>query len=283
MTYQDLTDVAVEAARRGARVLDRYFRDATLEVRAKGENDFVTRADHESEAVVVDVIRRHFPDHHILAEEGGYDRGDSDFHWFVDPLDGTSNFMQGLPVFSISIACQHGNDLVAGVVLDPIGPNVFTATRGAGALWNGRPIRVSPRTELAGSFLATGYPWKTRAALDVYLDVFRAVFLKARSIRRCGSAALDLAYTAAGVYDGFFELRLSPWDIAAGVLLIREAGGRITDLDGGGDFFACGNVVAGPPALHRELLALIGRFVDEDRLQAIDPVRNKSRSEVVGT
>jgi myo-inositol-1(or 4)-monophosphatase len=282
MTYEEITDTAVEAARRGARILDRYFRDTALEVRAKGENDFVTRADHESEAAVVDAIRRRFPDHHVLAEEGGYDRGDSDFYWYVDPLDGTANFMQGLPVFSISIACRHGEHLVAGVVLDPVGDNLFTATRGSGARWNGSRIQVSRRTELAGSFLATGYPFKTRAALDVYLDAFRAVFLQARSIRRCGSAALDLAYTAAGVYDGFFELRLSPWDIAAGVLLIREAGGRITDLDGRDGFFESGNVVAGPPALQQELRALIARFVDEAGLQAIDPVRNKSCGEVVG-
>ncbi len=294
--YEELTDVAVAAARQGARVLRRYFRDSALEVRAKGEHDFVTRADHESEERILAEIRRRFPDHHILAEEGGYEKGGgdavgsdavgsdavgSDYHWYVDPLDGTQNFLQGLPVFSISIACRHRDDLVAAVVLDPLGDNLFTATRGAGARWNDRAMRVSGRATLAGAFLATGYPFHTRTALDLYLDVFRAVFSRARAIRRCGSAALDLAYTAAGVYDGFFELRLSPWDIAAGVLLIREAGGRVTDLDGACGFFSSGNVIAGPPGLQEDLLATVHAIVDEARLEAVDPIRNKSREEVV--
>ncbi len=190
--------------------------------------------------------------------------------------------MQGLPVFSISIACRRRDDLVAGVVLDPVGENLFTAARGSGARWNGRPVKVSERQGLAGAFLATGYPFRTRAALDLYLEAFRAVFLQARSIRRCGSAALDLAYTAAGVYDGFFELRLSPWDIAAGALLIEEAGGVITDLDGGDGYFASGNLIAGSPGVHRQLLAIVSAIVDEDRMQEVDPIRNKSSTGAVG-
>ena len=270
--YEELTDAATDAARRAAKVLLGYFRDSALEVRFKGHHDVVTRADHESESCIVEELRRRFPTHHVLAEEGGYEQGSADYHWIIDPLDGTSNFSQGLPVFSISIACRHGDELVAAVVLDPVGENLFTATRGAGALWNGRPMRVSARDQLEGSFLATGYPFKSPSALDLYLEAFRAVFLKARSIRRCGSAALDLAYTAAGVYDGFFEFRLSPWDIAAGVLLIREAGGRVSDLDGGEAFFDGGNVIAGAPRLQQELRATVGHFVDEERLQAIDPI-----------
>ncbi len=281
--YQHLTDTAVLAAREGARVLRHYFRDSTLEIRAKGTHDFVTRADHESERVIVEEIRSHYPDHHVLAEEGGFAEGDhSHFQWFIDPLDGTSNFMQGLPIFSISIACRHREQLVAAVVLDPVGENLFTATLGAGARWNDRPIRVSGRDRLAGAFLATGYPFRTRRALDLYLDAFRAVFLEARAIRRCGSAALDLAYTAAGVYDGFFELRLSPWDFAAGTLLLREAGGRITDLDGGETFFESGNLIAGPPGLHEELLAKVHSYIDEAGLMAVDPPRNKLHGEAVG-
>jgi len=282
--YQHLTDTAVLAAREGSRVLRQYFRDSTLEVRAKGTHDFVTRADHESERAIVHEIRRHYPDHHVLAEEGGFDEGGhSQFQWFIDPLDGTSNFMQGLPIFSISIACRHREQLVAAVVLDPLGDNLFTATLGAGARWNGRPIRVSERDRLEGAFLATGYPFRTRRALDLYLDAFRSVFLEARAIRRCGSAALDLAYTAAGVYDGFFELRLSPWDFAAGTLLLREAGGRITDLDGGEAFFESGNLIAGPPGLHAELLAKVNVHIDEAILESVDPARNKLHGEVVGT
>lgn len=281
LMYEELADTAVLAAREGARVLRGYFRAGGLDARSKGDHDFVTRADHESEARVLETLRRHFPDHHVLAEEGGYDERDSEYCWFVDPLDGTSNFMQGLPVFSISIACRHRDEMVAGVVYDPLGDNLFTAVRGGGGRWNGRPMRVSEHPGLYGAFLATGYPFKTRAALDLYLQVFRAVFLEARAIRRCGSAALDLAYTAAGVYDGFFELRLAPWDFAAGVLLVREAGGRITDLDGGDGFFDAGNLIAGPPELHGELLATVHAIVDEARMEAVDPVRNKSHVQFV--
>ncbi|HEX9734477.1 MAG TPA: inositol monophosphatase family protein [Thermoanaerobaculia bacterium] len=279
--YEELADTAVLAAREGAQVLLGYFRGGGLEARSKGDHDFVTRADHESEDRVLATLRRAFPDHQVLAEERGWDESDSEYCWYVDPLDGTSNFMQGLPVFSISIACRHRDEMVAGVVYDPLGDNLFTAVRGGGARWNGRPMRVSERPRLHGAFLATGYPFKSRAALDLYLAVFRAVFLEARAIRRCGSAALDLAYTAAGVYDGFFELRLAPWDVAAGALLVREAGGRVTDLDGGGGFFDAGNVIAGGPELHRELLATVHAIVDEARMEAVDPARNKSPAHFV--
>lgn len=281
--YEELVETAVRGARAGAEVLERLFRDATLEVRAKGKHDFVTRADHESEARVVAEIRRRFPDHHVLAEESGQTRGsDTAFEWFIDPLDGTSNFLQGLPIFCISIACRHGDQVVAAVVLDPCGNNLFTAGQGLGAQWNGRPMRISRRPGLDGAFLATGYPFRSRRALDLYLEVFRAALLRARGIRRCGAAALDLAYTAAGVYDGFFEFRLSPWDFAAGVLLIREAGGIVTDLDGGEDFFRGGNLIAGSPAVHADLLQTVRRFVDEAALEAADPGRNNLRTDLVG-
>lgn len=280
--YEELRDVAEKAARAGGAVLLDYFRDATLEVRRKGTHDFVTRADHESEARVIEVIRGSFPDHHVLAEEAGFDEGgDSDYRWYVDPLDGTSNFMQGLPVFSVSIACRKDREVAAAVVLDPLGDNLFTATRGGGAFWNGRPMEISAHPGLGGAFLATGYPFKSRRALDRYLEIFRAVFHEARAIRRCGSAALDLAYTAAGVYDGFFEFRLSPWDFAAGVLLVREAGGRITDLDGDEGFWQSGNLVAGAPAVQGELLATVSRFTDEAALEKVDPRENNSHVEAV--
>lgn len=269
---QEFLDAAVTGARAGAEVLARYFRADGNRVELKGPHDLVSRADHESEAAVIAEIRRRFPDHHILAEESGTTSGDgSHYEWLIDPLDGTSNFVQGLPVFSVSVACRHRGSMVAGAVVDPSGDNLFTATAGGGAHWNGKRMRVSERDGLHGGFLATGYPFKARGALDLYLRVFRDVFLEARSIRRCGSAALDLAYTAAGVYDGFFEFRLSPWDFAAGELMIREAGGLITDLDGGDGFFTSGNLVAGGPALQRELLAIVRRHADEARLNEVDP------------
>jgi myo-inositol-1(or 4)-monophosphatase len=270
----ELLGAALAAAEAGAVVLRRYFRTADLEVRKKAENDFVTRADGESEAAIVGLLRERFPDHHVLAEERGIDAGGaSEFEWVIDPLDGTTNFLQGLPVYCISIACRRrSGELLAGVVLDPEGGNRFAAAAGRGATWNDRPMRSSARPGLAGAFLATGYPWRAHPTLDLYLEAFRDIFLEVRAIRRCGAAALDLADTAAGVYDGFFEFRLSPWDIAAGILLVREAGGVVTDVDGGQGSFVSGNVVAGGPAVQPELLAKIARHATEagiaERLRA---------------
>jgi len=257
---EDLLAAAVAAARAGAEVLDGYFRSGRLEVDLKAANDFVTQADRESESALVAEILRRFPEHRILAEEGTVHAGaTADHEWVIDPLDGTTNFLQGLPVWAVSVACRRGDRLLAGVVLDPQGGNLFEAGRGAGARWNGRPMHVSRRSGLDGAFLATGYPFRARAALDLYLDVFREVFGRSRAIRRCGAAALDLAYTAAGVYDGFFEFRLSPWDIAAGALLIEEAGGRVSDFDGGPDYLRSGNVLAGPEGVWRDLVSSVER------------------------
>ncbi len=271
----DLLSTAVAAAQAGAEIISRYFRHAGLEVRAKAENDFVTQADKESEAAVVEVIRRRHPDHRILAEEGGgAGVGSGDYEWLIDPLDGTTNFLQGLPVYAVSIACRKGDELLAAVIEDPEGKNLFTATRGGGAFWNGQRMSVAKRESLKGAFLATGYPFRALSTLELYLGIFRDVFQYAKAIRRCGSAALDLAYTAAGVYDGFFEFRLSPWDIGAGILLVREAGGIVTDLDGGDDFFAGGNIVAGGPAVHRDLLAVVRRHASEEAIERLNPFRS---------
>ncbi len=272
-SYEELLATGVAAANAGAAVLRRYFRSGDLDVARKADNDFVTRADRESEAAALGEIRRRFPGHRILAEEGGRGGGGGEYQWLVDPLDGTTNFLQGLPVWCISVACMRGGEVVAGVVLDPPGENLFSAALGSGARWNGRPMAVSGHPGLSGSFLATGYPFRVRATLDVYLGVFREAFLAAKAIRRCGAAALDLAYTAAGVYDGFFEFRLSPWDIGAGVLLVREAGGTVTDVDGGEGFFAGGNVVAGSPAVQRELREIVARHASEADLDRISPVQ----------
>jgi myo-inositol-1(or 4)-monophosphatase len=268
-----LLATARAAAEAGASVVRRLFRDATLGVERKGANDFVTEADRGSERAIVEAIRRRHPDHAVLAEEGtgGGAVSAGQVEWLIDPLDGTTNFLQGLPMFCVSGACRRDGELLAGVVLDPVRDEVFEAARGAGATWNGRPMRVSARPGLDGAFLATGYPFKAHAALDLYLEVFRDVFLRARAIRRCGAAALDLAYTAAGVYDGFFEFRLGPWDLAAGVLLIEEAGGVVSDLDGGNRYLETGNLVAGTPAVHRDLLALVAEHASEAHLDEISP------------
>jgi myo-inositol-1(or 4)-monophosphatase len=272
----ELLVTAVAAARAGAVVLERYFRQGDLEVRVKGDNDFVTRADRDSEAAVIAAVRGRHPQHRILAEEGGgagAGGARSEYQWLIDPLDGTTNFLQGLPIYCVSVACRRGERLVAAAIEDPEGHNVFTASAGGGAWWNGRRIAVSNRPGLAGAFLATGYPFRALATLDAYLAVFRDVFRQAKGIRRCGSAALDLAYTAAGVYDGFFEFRLSPWDIGAGVLLIAEAGGVVSDLDGGERYFAGGNLVAGAPGVQRELLAAVGRHASEAEIERLQPLR----------
>lgn len=267
--YEELLEVGLAAAQAGAHVLEDYFRKASLEVRAKAEHDFVTRADLDAETAVLGEIQRRYPEHGVLAEEGGLLAGEAEYQWIVDPLDGTTNFLQGLPLWGVSVACRRGPETVVAAVLDPQGGNRFTAARGGGAFWNGQRMRVSERPGLKGAFLATGYPFRARETLDLYLAVFRSVFLQARAIRRCGAAVLDLAYTAAGVFDGFFEFRLSPWDIAAGGLLIEEAGGRVSDLEGGNRYLETGNVIAGPTGVQQELLAAVRQHADEAALDAL--------------
>ncbi len=271
---EKLLETAITAARAGADVLQRYFRRDGLQVSRKGQNDFVTEADKASEAAVLAEIQRSFPGHRILAEEGGAAdlNRESEHEWLVDPLDGTTNFLQGLPVWCVSVACRRGDQVVAGVVLDPEGGNLFAAARGQGATWNGRPMSVSPHPGLDGAFLATGYPFRALSTLDVYLDIFRDVFRRSTAIRRCGSAALDLAYTAAGVYDGFFEFRLSPWDIGAGIVLIEEAGGAVTDLDGEKGYFRSGNVVAGGKGVQRELREVAAGHAREADIDRLNPI-----------
>ncbi len=267
----DLLRTAQVAARAGSRVLKGYFGKADLEIQSKGSNDFVTAADRDSEAAIIGVILDRFPGHRILAEEGGVRAGTAEYEWVIDPLDGTTNFTRGLPNFCISIACRRDDELLAGLVLDPLRDDLFTAVAGGGAWRNGLPMRVSEQAGLDDAFLATGYPFRAHEALGQYLDTFRDVFLQVRAIRRCGAAALDLAYTAAGVYDGFFEFCLSAWDVAAGVLLIREAGGRVSDLDGAEGFPEGGNIVAGSPPVQRELLAIVSRYADEESLRRLAP------------
>jgi myo-inositol-1(or 4)-monophosphatase len=261
---EELLTAAEEAARSAGEVLRRRFGDTTLDFRAKSENDFVTIADRESEEAILGCLERRFPEHRILSEEAGYRGGTSgEFEWIVDPLDGTTNFLQRLPTYAVSIACRRGEQMLAAAILAPERGDLFTALRGRGAFWNGRRLEVSHRDGLKGAFLATGYPFRAKAALDVYLDIFRDVFLEARAIRRCGAAALDLAYTAAGVFDGFFEFRLSAWDVAAGSLVIEEAGGVVSDLDGGRDFLLSGNLLDGTRGVHADLLEVVGRHAGE--------------------
>ncbi len=267
-----LIDTAITAARAGAAKRLTRFRAGDLAPRLKAPNDFVSEADEASERAILAVIGGRFPQHAILSEEEGVTGGSDGRHlWIVDPLDGTTNFLQGLPIWGVSVACARDGEVVAGAILDPLHEQLFTAERGAGARWDSRSLSVSSRPGLDGAFVATGYPFKARAALDHYLAAFRSVFGRAKGIRRCGAAVLDLAYTAAGVYDGFFEFRLSAWDLAAGSLLIEEAGGCATDLDGGDRFLVGGNLVAGNPAVQAEMRSLIAVHASEGVLDALVP------------
>lgn len=236
-------------------------------VEEKKKNDFVTFADRESEERIIAAIHARYPDDAFLAEEGGAREGRPGARvWIIDPLDGTSNFVSGFPFWCVSIAAQEAGTLVAAVVWDPLRGEMYSAERGGGAWRNGTRLSVTGRSDLEGAFVATGFPFRNRHKIDTYLALFKAVFGQARAIRRAGSAALDLAYVAAGVFDGFFEFRLAPWDVAAGALLIEEAGGEVTDFDGGGRYIDRGNVVAGPHGVAAGLRRAARGIVTEDAI-----------------
>jgi len=262
-----LVDAAVEAARAGGEVLMANWRRLPQgSVSEKKKHDFVTHADRESEEEIVRRIRERFPNDAFLGEEGGARAGEKDARtWIIDPLDGTSNFIAGFPFWCVSVAARERGELVAGVIWDPLRGEMYTGARGGGAYRNGERLRVSEREGLDDAFVATGFPFRSKERIQLYLELFHGIFLRARAIRRAGSAALDLAYVAAGVFDGFFEFRLSLWDIAAGALLIEEAGGRITDYDGGTRLYERGNVVAGTPGVVREIVEIAsGHFREEE-------------------
>ena len=244
----------------GAQLLKHWRSLAADQISEKARNDMVTVADLASERVIIEAVRSRFPDHRVLSEEAGWSStAGTGPTWIVDPLDGTTNFVHGIPQFAVSIGVAVDGRVDFGVIFDPCKNDIFTAARRRGARWNGVPCRVSAHQRLEGSLLATGFPFKAHRLLGAYLDIFRDVFLRCKAIRRPGAAALDLAYTAAGMFDGFFEFQLSTWDTAAGAILIEEAGGVITDMEGGPNYLETGNVVSGTPGVHRELLETIQR------------------------
>jgi myo-inositol-1(or 4)-monophosphatase len=268
MADSDLLETAIAAARAGGAVLVRNWRGLPQgAVAEKQKNDFVTSADRDSEAAIIARIRERFPDDAFLGEEGGASGAPGAKRtWIIDPLDGTSNFVSGFPFWSVSIAARAGEEIVAGVVWDPLRDELYSAERGAGAFRNNDPIHVGELPGIEDAFLATGFPFRHREAIDIYLALFREVFLHARAIRRAGSAALDLALVAAGVFDGFFEFRLSPWDIAAGAVLIQEAGGVISDFSGGDRFWERGNVVAGCSGVARGIREIAAKLFREEEI-----------------
>ncbi len=254
---QPLEHIAVTAARAAGNFIMRNLERADqVQVTRKGRNDFVSEVDRGAEAEIVHVIRKAHPDHAILAEEGGAD-GKHDWLWIVDPLDGTTNFLHRFPHFAVSIAAQHKGKLALGVIYAPCTQDLYVAQRGGGAMLNSRKIRVSKTTTLDDSLIGTGVPIRAGVNLDSYLPQLRAVVEKTAGVRRAGSAALDLAYVACGRLDAFWELNLKPWDMAAGVLLVEEAGGVVSELYGGEDPLKTGNVLAANTKMHEQLSPLL--------------------------
>jgi len=260
---QPLLNIAVRAARRAGEIIVRNLdRVPSLPIRSKSRNDFVTEVDHMAERDIMETVRRMYPDHGFLAEESGRSGGD-EVVWIIDPLDGTTNFLHGFPVFAVSIGVEYRGRMEHAVVYDPMRQELFTASRGDGAQLDGKRIRVSKQAELEGALIGTGFPYRANARwMDDYLAMLKLMMEKTAGLRRPGSAALDLAYVAAGRTDGFWELGLSPWDTAAGTLLITEAGGRIGTLTGG-DYKQGGNVIAGTPKVYEAMVECLGPLVPE--------------------
>lgn len=256
-----MLNTAVRAARRAGTLIMRHLdRIERLTVEAKGRSDFVSEVDRLAEAEIIRILRAAYPRHGFLAEETGAQPGD-EYVWIIDPLDGTTNFLHRFPQFAVSIALQHRGRLEQAVVLDPYKDEIFTASRGGGAQLNDRRIRVSRTTDLESSLLATGFPFRSHEHLETWLDTLRDMLRQASDVRRAGSASLDLAYVACGRLDAFWEFGLKPWDMAAGALLVQEAGGLVSDFAGGQAFLEGGHILAGNPRLHEMVLATIRRHV----------------------
>ena len=254
-------NIAIRAARRGGQVISRASRDISqLTVSTKQQSDYVTEVDHAAEAEIIAVIREAYPDHSILAEESGTlsgKTGESEYQWIIDPLDGTTNFIHGFPQYAVSIGFAHKGVMTHGVVFDPTRNELFTASKGSGAYLNDTRIRVSKRAKLDESLIGTGFPYRMFDHIDAYVAIFRELSQKTAGMRRPGAAALDLAYVACARLDGFWELGLSPWDIAAGSLLITEAGGLIGDFAGESDYMNTGNVIGGTPKIFVQLVQTV--------------------------
>jgi myo-inositol-1(or 4)-monophosphatase len=252
-----MLNIAIRAARSAGNIIIRSLQHVEhLEVTTKGRNDFVTDVDRLAEQEIINIIQKSYPDHAILAEESG-EAGDNETVWIIDPLDGTANFLHGYPHYCVSIGIMVRGRIEHGVIYDPLRDELFTASRGAGAQLNDRRLRVTKQKTLAGSLIATGFPFKYHEHFPAYLATFNAVFPEVSDLRRGGSAALDLAYVAAGRVDAYWELGLQKWDLAAGVLLIEEAGGVVSDFTGGDDYIENGNLVAGNVNIQQQLLKQI--------------------------
>ena len=255
---EQLVKTAVDCVTEAGDILLGYHnRIHTLQIEAKGRFDYVTDADLAAQEIIVKLIRSRHPEHEILAEEDHGSPGQDASRWLVDPLDGTTNFINGFPVFAVSVALEYESSIILGVIYDPCRRELFLAQKGQGATLNGRPLQISKRQMVEEALVATAFPWREKSVLPRYLEGFTQIFSRVSDVRRSGSAALDLAYVACGRCEGFWELGLSPWDIAAGHLLVLEAGGYISDFNGEDNHIWIGDVVAGNPAIHAFLLEII--------------------------
>ena len=253
-----MMDIALQAAYAAGQILKEHFGKVPQgAVRQKTKNDFLSFVDEQSEQAIINTIRSSFPEHGFLAEESGPSGNQSAYRWIIDPLDGTKNYLSGIPVFAVSIALQHHNELTLGVIYDPMRDELYRAERGTGAFLNDRPMRVSSKKQLNDCLLATGFPFKARHLLLSYLNAFERVFNHSVGMRRMGAAAIDLAYVAAGRFDAFWELGLSPWDVAAGAVLIREAGGTVSDFWLGDQFLFGHYMLASNGQVQQELSRLL--------------------------
>jgi myo-inositol-1(or 4)-monophosphatase len=260
---QPMLNIAIRAARSAGEIILRSSDNVgRLHVDQKGKNDYASEVDRMAERDIINIIKSAYPDHAILAEESGQHQG-NDFVWVIDPLDGTTNFLHGFPQYAVSIALKHKGKLEVGVIYDPLRDELFTAKRGGGAMLNNRRLRVTNQSSLKGALIGTGFPFKTDQHLDAYVGMFRAITKDSAGIRRAGAAALDLAYVAAGRLDGFWEIGVMEWDVAAGILLIKEAGGVVTDFSFNDHYLESGNVIAGSPKMHQVLYQLIAPHVTE--------------------
>lgn len=263
MARSALLNVMVQAALKAGKSLSRDFGEVqNLQVSVKGPGDFVSQADLKAEKIVHDELMKARPTYDFLGEEGGEEKGSDGAHrWIVDPLDGTTNFLHGIPQFAVSIALERNGEIVAGVIFNPATDELYTAERGGGAFLNDRRIRVAARRQITDCVVSCGVPHLGRGDHGKFLVELRHVMGEVSGVRRFGAASLDLAYVAAGRLDGFWETGLAPWDIAAGLVLIREAGGFVSDMKGGQDIFDTGSLVAGNEYIHRSLTEVVNRPV----------------------
>lgn len=258
-TMHPMLNIAISAARKAGNFVSHSFAiPDSIKVETKSENDFVTNVDRVAENLIIETIKKAYPEHTIITEETGIIKGNNnETQWIIDPIDGTTNFINGIPHYSISIAVRIKGKTEVAIVYNPMANEYFTAVRGQGAKLNNLRIRVNQSTkDLTGAIMAIAFPFKAKQYSDCYFNVLQKLFTKCADFRRTGSAALDLSYVAAGRLDGFFEIGLKPWDIAAGELILREAGGIVTDFVGNNNYMASGNIVAGTPKIVKDFLAL---------------------------